>query len=94
MMIRLRFTAGYSFSHRAATSVQRYNMTPNAGLAAVSELVDHLAATTALDAAIKTITLDLDATDVEAYGRSTPGCAYNYQGQHCGDHREGRSVPR
>ena len=32
---------------------------------------------------LREVTLDLDATDVEVYGRSKQGCAYNYQGQRC-----------
>lgn len=31
-----------------------------------------------------TVTLDLDATDVEVYGRKKRGVAYNHQGQRCG----------
>lgn len=30
---------------------------------------------------LREVTLDIDATDVEVYGRSKAGCAYNYQGQ-------------
>jgi hypothetical protein len=30
---------------------------------------------------LREVTLDLDATDVEVYGRSKAGCAFNYQGQ-------------
>lgn len=29
-------------------------------------------------------TIDLDATDVEVYGRKKRGVAYNHQGQRCG----------
>ena len=32
-------------------------------------------------ALLKTVTLDVDTTDVEVYGRAKRGCAYNYQGQ-------------
>lgn len=32
----------------------------------------------------KTVTIDLDTTDVEVYGRKKQGVAYNYQGQRCG----------
>jgi hypothetical protein len=31
-----------------------------------------------------TVTIDLDATDVEVYGRGKHGVAYNHQGQRCG----------
>jgi hypothetical protein len=31
-----------------------------------------------------TATIDIDATDVEVYGRKKNGVAYNYQGQRCG----------
>jgi len=31
-----------------------------------------------------TVTIDLDTTDVEVYGRQKRGVAYNYQGQRCG----------
>jgi hypothetical protein len=30
---------------------------------------------------LREVTLDIDATDVEVYGRAKAGCAYNYQGQ-------------
>ncbi|MGH3710614.1 MAG: transposase, partial [Pseudonocardiaceae bacterium] len=30
------------------------------------------------------VTIDLDTTDVEVYGRKKRGVAYNYQGQRCG----------
>ncbi|MGH3805604.1 MAG: transposase [Pseudonocardiaceae bacterium] len=32
----------------------------------------------------ETVTIDLDTTDVEVYGRHKRGVAYNYQGQRCG----------
>jgi hypothetical protein len=32
----------------------------------------------------QTVTIDLDTTDVEVYGRQKRGVAYNYQGQRCG----------
>lgn len=32
----------------------------------------------------ETVTIDLDTTDVEVYGRRKRGVAYNYQGQRCG----------
>jgi DDE family transposase len=31
-----------------------------------------------------TVTIDIDATDVEVYGRQNRGMDYNYQGQRCG----------
>jgi DDE family transposase len=36
------------------------------------------------EALLKTVTIDLDTTDVEVYGRRKQGVAYNYQGQRCG----------
>lgn len=36
------------------------------------------------EALTQTVTIDLDATDVEVYGRLKRGVAYNYQGQRCG----------
>jgi Transposase DDE domain group 1 len=35
-------------------------------------------------ALLRRVTIDLDTTDVEVYGRGTRGVAYNYQGQRCG----------
>jgi hypothetical protein len=35
-------------------------------------------------AVCETVTIDLDTTDVEVYGRKKRGIAYNYQGQRCG----------
>jgi hypothetical protein len=32
----------------------------------------------------ETVTIDLDTTDVEVYGRKKRGVAYNYLGQRCG----------
>jgi hypothetical protein len=32
----------------------------------------------------ETVTIDLDTTDVEVYGRKKRGVAFNYQGQRCG----------
>jgi hypothetical protein len=32
----------------------------------------------------ETVTIDIDTTDVEVYGRTKRGVAYNYQGQRCG----------
>jgi hypothetical protein len=36
------------------------------------------------EALAQAVTIDLDATDVEVYGRHKRGVAYNYQGQRCG----------
>jgi hypothetical protein len=36
------------------------------------------------DALAQAVTIDLDATDVEVYGRHKRGVAYNYAGQRCG----------
>jgi hypothetical protein len=36
------------------------------------------------EALLATVTIDLDTTDVEVYGRRKQGIAYNYQGQRCG----------
>ena len=36
------------------------------------------------EALLTTVTIDLDTTDVEVYGRRKQGVAYNYQGQRCG----------
>lgn len=36
------------------------------------------------DALCQAVTIDIDATDVEVYGRQKRGVAYNYQGQRCG----------
>jgi hypothetical protein len=36
------------------------------------------------DALLSSVTIDLDTTDVEVYGRKKRGVAYNYQGQRCG----------
>jgi hypothetical protein len=35
-------------------------------------------------ALVESVTIDLDATDVEVYGRHKRGVAYNYAGQRCG----------
>lgn len=35
-------------------------------------------------ALLRSVTIDLDTTDVEVYGRKKRGVAYNYQGQRCG----------
>ncbi|MGH4017788.1 MAG: transposase [Pseudonocardiaceae bacterium] len=36
------------------------------------------------EALLRSVTIDLDTTDVEVYGRKKRGVAYNYQGQRCG----------
>jgi hypothetical protein len=36
------------------------------------------------EALTRSVTIDLDTTDVEVYGRHKRGVAYNYQGQRCG----------
>jgi hypothetical protein len=36
------------------------------------------------EALLACVTIDLDTTDVEVYGRNKRGVAYNYQGQRCG----------
>jgi hypothetical protein len=36
------------------------------------------------EALLATVTIDLDTTDVEVYGRHKRGVAYNYQGVRCG----------
>jgi hypothetical protein len=36
------------------------------------------------EALLAAVTIDLDTTDVEVYGRRKQGVAYNYQGQRCG----------
>ena len=36
------------------------------------------------EALMRSVTIDLDTTDVEMYGRHKCGVAYNYQGQCCG----------
>lgn len=59
-------------------------LTANAGLAAVSELCGRLGVIGAIDAATGPVTIDLDATDVEVYGRKKRGVSYNHQGQRTG----------
>jgi hypothetical protein len=56
-----------------------------AGLAAVTaRMVDLLPAARAAALAEGPVTIDLDATDVEVYGRRKRGVAYNHQGQRVG----------
>jgi hypothetical protein len=55
------------------------------GLAWVAErAVALLPAERAATVCEETVTIDLDATDVEVYGRHKRGVAYNYAGQRCG----------
>jgi len=56
-----------------------------AGLAAVTaRMLDLLPAERAAAMAEGTVTIDLDTTDVEVYGRKKRGVAYNHQGQRVG----------
>ncbi len=56
-----------------------------AGLAAVTQrMLDVLPAARAAALAEGPVTIDLDATDVEVYGRKKRGMAYNHQGQRAG----------
>jgi hypothetical protein len=41
----------------------------------------------------ETVTIDLDTTDIEVYGRKKRGVAYNYQGQRCGRPHVACTVP-
>ena len=55
------------------------------GLAAVTQrMLDLLPAARAAALAEGPVTIDLDATDVEVYGRKKRGVAYNHQGQRAG----------
>jgi hypothetical protein len=54
------------------------------GLAAVNERVLALGPAARRAALTQTVTVDIDATDVEVYGRKKRGVAYNYAGQRCG----------
>lgn len=54
-----------------------------AGVAAVNARVLGLTGQVRRSALLRSVTIDLDATDVEVYGRGKAGCAYNYQGQRC-----------
>jgi hypothetical protein len=56
-----------------------------AGVAAVTQrMLDVLPAARAAALTEGPVTIDLDATDVEVYGRKKRGVAYNYQGQRAG----------
>lgn len=59
------------------TSVER-------GIAAVTGAMVGLAPAERREVLLAKATIDLDATDVEVYGRKKRGVAYNYQGQRCG----------
>jgi hypothetical protein len=68
---------------RRITSAQW--MAVETGLAAVTErMLALLPAPRAAALAEGPVTIDLDATDVEVYGRRKRGVAYNYQGQRAG----------
>ncbi|MGH3901638.1 MAG: IS1380 family transposase [Pseudonocardiaceae bacterium] len=54
------------------------------GLARVSERVLERVPVGRRARLCETVTIDLDATDVEVYGRQKRGVDYNYQGQRCG----------
>ena len=55
-----------------------------AGIGAVNERMLALLPAARRQALCQGATIDLDATDVEVYGRRKRGVAYNYQGQRCG----------
>jgi hypothetical protein len=52
-----------------------------AGIAVLHQRVLHRVGQVRRTSLLREVTLDVDATDVEVYGRSKRGCAYNYQGQ-------------
>lgn len=52
-----------------------------AGIAAVNALVVQRVGQVRGSALRRAATVDIDATDIEVYGRRKAGCAYNYQGQ-------------
>jgi len=54
------------------------------GIAAVHRRMLDLLPTARREALCRAVTIDIDATDVEVYGRGKRGVAYNYQGQRCG----------
>lgn len=54
------------------------------GLAAVTERMLDLLPAERAAALCKQVTIDMDTTDVEVYGRKKDGVAYNYQGQRVG----------
>jgi hypothetical protein len=52
-----------------------------AGIAVLNQRVLDRVGQVRRSSLLREVTLDVDATDVEVYGRSKRGCAYNYQGQ-------------
>lgn len=54
------------------------------GIAAIGTAMLAGLAPARVEALCRTVTIDLDTTDVEVYGRKKRGVAYNYQGQRCG----------
>jgi hypothetical protein len=54
------------------------------GLARVTERMLTLLPATRQHRLTSTVTIDIDTTDVEVYGRKKRGVAYNYRGQRCG----------
>lgn len=54
------------------------------GIAAVHQRMLDLLPATRRDVLCQTVTIDIDATDVEVYGRQKRGVAYTYQGQRAG----------
>ena len=52
-----------------------------AGIGAVNARILALVGQVRRSALTRRVTLDIDATDIEVYGRTKKGCAYNYQGQ-------------
>ena len=52
-----------------------------AGIAAVNAVVVQRVGQVRASALRRQATVDIDATDIEVYGRRKRGCAYNYQGQ-------------
>jgi hypothetical protein len=51
------------------------------GIAAVNARVLARVGQVRRSALLRQVTIDIDATDIEVYGRTKKGCAYNYQGQ-------------
>ena len=54
------------------------------GLARVTERMLTLLPAARQHRLTSTVTIDIDTTDVEVYGRKKRGVAYNYRGQRCG----------
>jgi hypothetical protein len=63
-----RFTPGHLAGIEAGVAVLHQRVLAGVGQVRRSSL-------------LREVTLDIDATDVEVYGRSKAGCAFNYQGQ-------------